>query len=83
MFLKCVQGVDISFASLSFGDLLHAQIRALNLKYKEAEGALVGEFQRFHSDITATEIFDGAAQPAQILLRRREPRAGHYADRLR
>jgi type I restriction enzyme R subunit len=38
-------------ASLFFGDLLHAQVRAFNPKYKEAEGALVGEFQRFHADI--------------------------------
>lgn len=38
-------------ASLFFGDLLHSQVRAFNPKYKEAEGALVGEFQRFHSDI--------------------------------
>ncbi|MEK7712334.1 MAG: hypothetical protein AAB312_04680, partial [Pseudomonadota bacterium] len=29
-------------ASLYFGDLLHAQVRAFNPKYKEAEGALVG-----------------------------------------
>ena len=36
-------------ASLFFGDLLHAQVRAFNPKYKEAEGALVGEFQRFHA----------------------------------
>jgi len=26
-------------ASLFFGDLLHAQVRAFNPKYKEAEGA--------------------------------------------
>ena len=38
-------------ASLYFGDLLHAQICAFNPKYKEAEGALIGEFQRFHADI--------------------------------
>jgi type I restriction enzyme R subunit len=38
-------------AALFFGDLLHSQVRAFNPKYKEAEGALVGEFQRFHSDI--------------------------------
>ena len=31
-------------ASLYFGDLLYAQVRAFNPKYKEAEGALVGEF---------------------------------------
>jgi type I restriction enzyme R subunit len=44
-------------ASLFFGDLLHAQVRAFNPKYKEAEGALVGEFQRFHSDIYGNRDF--------------------------
>jgi type I restriction enzyme R subunit len=38
-------------ASLFFGDLLHAQVRAFNPKYKEAEGALEGEFRRLHPDI--------------------------------
>ncbi len=38
-------------ASLYFGDLLHAQVRAFNPKYKEAEGALIGEFQRLNADI--------------------------------
>ena len=40
-----------------FGDLLHSQVRAFNPKYKEAEGALVGEFQRFHSDIYGNRDF--------------------------
>jgi type I restriction enzyme R subunit len=44
-------------ASLFFGDLLHAQVRAFNPKYKEAEGALVGEFQRLHSDIYGNRDF--------------------------
>jgi type I restriction enzyme, R subunit len=44
-------------ASLFFGDLLHAQVLAFNSKYKEAEGALVGEFQRFHSDIYGNRDF--------------------------
>ena len=44
-------------ASLFFGDLLHAQVRAFNPKYKEAEGALVGEFQRFHADIYGNRDF--------------------------
>ena len=43
--------------SLFFGDLLHAQIRGFNPKYKEAEGALVGEFQRFHGDIYGNRDF--------------------------
>ena len=34
-------------ASLYFDDLLHAQVLTFNPKYKEAEGALVGELQRF------------------------------------
>jgi type I restriction enzyme, R subunit len=44
-------------ASLFFGDLLHSQVRAFNPKYKEAEGALIGEFQRFHSDIYGNRDF--------------------------
>jgi Type I restriction enzyme R protein N terminus (HSDR_N)/SWI2/SNF2 ATPase len=44
-------------ASLYFGDLLHSQIRAFNPKYKEAEGALIGEFQRFHADIYGNRDF--------------------------
>jgi type I restriction enzyme, R subunit len=44
-------------ASLFFGDLLHSQIRAFNPKYKEAEGALIGEFQRLHSDIYGNRDF--------------------------
>jgi len=44
-------------AALFFGDLLHAQVRAFNPKYKEAEGALVGEFARLHSDIYGNRDF--------------------------
>jgi type I restriction enzyme R subunit len=44
-------------ASLFFGDLLHAEVLAFNPKYKEAEGALIGEFQRFHSDIYGNRDF--------------------------
>jgi type I restriction enzyme R subunit len=38
-------------ASLYFGDLLHGQVRAFNPKYRVAEGALIGEFQRLNADI--------------------------------
>jgi hypothetical protein len=41
---------DARKVSLFFGDLLHAQVRAFNPKYKDAEGALIGEFQRFHAE---------------------------------
>jgi type I restriction enzyme, R subunit len=44
-------------ASLFFGDLLHPQVRAFNPKYQEAEGALIGEFQRFHADIYGNRDF--------------------------
>lgn len=44
-------------ASLYFGDLLHAQVREFNPKYKEAEGALVGEFQRLNADIAGNREF--------------------------
>ena len=40
-----------------FGDLLHTQIRIFNPKYKEAEGALIGQFQRFHADIYGNRDF--------------------------
>ncbi len=44
-------------ASLYFGDLLHAQVSAFNPKYKEAEGALIGEFQRLNADIAGNRDF--------------------------
>jgi type I restriction enzyme R subunit len=44
-------------ASLFFGDLLHAKVRELNPKYKEAEGALVGQFQRLRADIYGNRDF--------------------------
>jgi type I restriction enzyme R subunit len=36
---------------LQFGDVLHAQVCDFNAKYKEAEGALVGELQRLKTDV--------------------------------
>src|SRR3972149_8648929 len=44
-------------ASLFFGDLLHSRVLAFNPKYKEAEGALIGEFQRLQTDITGNREF--------------------------
>src|SRR5438094_2808028 len=44
-------------ASLYFDDLLHAQVLTFNLKYKEAEGALVGELRRLNSDIAGNREF--------------------------
>jgi type I restriction enzyme R subunit len=44
-------------ASLYFGDLLHAQVLAFNPKYKEAQGALLGEFRRLNADITGNRDF--------------------------
>lgn len=44
-------------ASLYFGDLLHAQVRAFNPKYREAAGALIGEFQRLNADIAGNRDF--------------------------
>jgi type I restriction enzyme R subunit len=44
-------------ASLYFGDLLHAKVREFNPKYKEAEGALVGEFQRLNASIAGNREF--------------------------
>ena len=44
-------------ASPYFGDLLHKQISAFNPKYKEAEGALIGELQRLKTDIYGNRDF--------------------------
>jgi len=44
-------------ASLYFGDLLHAQVLTFNPKYKEAEGALIGEFKRLNTDIAGNRDF--------------------------
>jgi type I restriction enzyme R subunit len=44
-------------ASLYFDDLLHAQVLAFNPKYKEAEGALVGELRRLNTDIAGNREF--------------------------
>ncbi len=44
-------------ASLYFGDLLHSQILAFNPKYKEAQGALNGNFQRLNADIAGNRDF--------------------------
>jgi type I restriction enzyme R subunit len=40
-----------------FGDLLHAQVCAFNPKYREAEGALVGEFRLLNADIAGNRDF--------------------------
>jgi len=44
-------------AFLYFGDLLHAKVKEFNPKYKEAEGALIGEFQRLTADIAGNRDF--------------------------
>lgn len=44
-------------ASLYFGDLLHSQICSFNPKYKEAEGAMLGDFQRLNADIAGNREF--------------------------
>lgn len=44
-------------ASIYFGDLLHTKVREFNPKYKEAEGALIGELQRLHCDIAGNRDF--------------------------
>lgn len=38
-------------AALYFGDVLHGQLRKLNPKYRDAEGALIGELSRLRPDI--------------------------------
>jgi type I restriction enzyme, R subunit len=44
-------------ASPFFGDLLRSQVCRFNPKYKEAEGALVGDLQRLKSDIYGNREF--------------------------
>jgi len=44
-------------ASLFFSDLLHAQVREFNPKYKGTTGALIGEFQRLSVDIAGNREF--------------------------
>jgi type I restriction enzyme R subunit len=44
-------------ASPFFGDLLHNQVCAFNPKYKETEGALVGELRRLKADIYGNRDF--------------------------
>lgn len=44
-------------ASPFFGEVLHAQVCAFNPRYKEAEGALVGELKRLSADIVGNREF--------------------------
>src|SRR3989304_4111203 len=44
-------------ASLFFDALPHAQVLKFNPKYKEAEGALVGEFRRLNAEIAGNREF--------------------------
>jgi type I restriction enzyme R subunit len=46
-------------ATLYFGDLLHAMIRRFNPLYKEAEGALIGQWQRLPANIEGNRDFLG------------------------
>jgi type I restriction enzyme R subunit len=48
--------------TLFFSDLLYGQVRGFNPKYKEAEGALVGDLQRLHGDIYGNREFSQALQ---------------------
>ncbi len=44
-------------ASLYFGDILHTQVRSFNPQYKDAEGSLVGQFERLSTDIYGNRDF--------------------------
>lgn len=46
-------------ASLFFDDLLYAQVRRFNPKYKDAEGALAGELRRLPADLRGNRDFLG------------------------
>jgi len=43
--------------SLFFDDLLDARVREFNPRYAEAEGALLGQFRHFHTDIYGNREF--------------------------
>ena len=43
--------------SLFFDDLLYAKVREFNPFYKEAPGALIGQFRHFHADIQGNREF--------------------------
>ena len=43
--------------SLFFDDRLDAQVREFNPRYAEAEGALIGKFRHFHTDISGNRGF--------------------------
>jgi type I restriction enzyme R subunit len=43
--------------SLFFDDLLDAKLREFNLRYAEAEGALLGQFRHLHTDIYGNREF--------------------------
>ncbi len=43
--------------SLFFDDLLDAKVREFNPRYAEAEGALLGQFRRLHTDIYSNREF--------------------------
>ena len=62
-------------ASLFFDDRLYERVRHFNPKYKEAEGALVGELHRLHGDIYGNRDFlNYLRNQGKFLLRRRGPR---------
>ncbi len=44
-------------SSLFFDDLLDAKVREFNPRYAEAEGALLGQFRRLHTDIYGNREF--------------------------
>ena len=46
----------------SFSEHKTVQVRAFNPKYKEAEGALIGEFQRFHTPDPAELLGQGVPE---------------------
>ena len=54
---KATPAEQAAEASPYFDDLLDAQVRKLNPKYKEAEGALLGEFRRLNADISGNRDF--------------------------
>src|SRR6185503_20888993 len=70
-------------ATLFFGDLLHAQVRAFNPKYKEAGGGAGGRVPAVpFGHLRQPRFPNRAAQSTQVFFCGRQSRVGHHAGRL-
>ena len=70
--------------SLFFDDLLDAKVREFNPRYAEAEGALLGQFRHFHTDICGNRgrLTNQAAYIARYCDKARSKSLSRYLLRL-